>query len=270
MMQPKPLSARDVVALLAHLGDVAERVVLVGGQAVNVWSEFYVAQGRGDELVADAPFVSKDIDFCASRATVQLFAARLPRGRAKLASLDDATPHVGLVRFIDEAGDERQIDFLGAPFGMDAKSIEDASVPLDVLDAQGRPTGHRFRVMHPIDCLESRVHNVVGLAHAYDTPHGRRQLHASIVCAREALKDVLDTPATEAFDPVHAALDLDERIFDLCLRDRHGRVVRQRTGIDPFDAVLADPRLGERFLTVRLPQVRSRLAALRRRLQPLP
>ncbi|MBL8605588.1 MAG: hypothetical protein JNK72_26895 [Myxococcales bacterium] len=86
-----------------------------------------------------------------------------------------------------------------------------------------------------------------------------------MVCARETLKDILDTPASDDFDPVRAALDLNERIFNLCLRDRHGRVVHAQTGIDPFDAVLADPRLGDRFLTVRLPQVRSRLAAQRRK-----
>lgn len=265
-MAAPPLSARDVLALLARLGDVAEQVVLVGGQAVNVWSEFYVAQGRADELIPDAPFVSKDIDFCASRATVQVVAARLPTGRAKFANLDEATPQVGLVQFIDEAGQQRQIDFLGAPFGMETKAITDASVPLDVLDAQGCPTGHRFRVMHPVDCMESRVHNVVGLAHAYDSLHGRKQLRASIVCAREALKDILDMPATESFNPVRAALDLNERIFDLCLRDRHGRVVHARTGIDPFDAVLADPRLGEGFTTTRFPQVCARLATLRAKL----
>lgn len=114
--------------------------------------------------------------------------------------------------------------------------------------------------------MESRVHNVVGLPRDYDTPHGRKQLRASVVCAREALRDVPDTPATDRFDPVRAALDLNERIFDLCLRDRHGKVVHHRTGVDPFDAVLVDRRLGDRFVDVRLPQVRSRLALVRKKL----
>lgn len=267
MALPTPLSARDVLALLARLGDVTEQLVLVGGQAINVWAEFYLAQGRAGELAADAPFVSKDIDFCASRAAMQTFAARLPKARARVATLDDATSQVGLVQFVDEAGQERQIDFLGAPFGMNAKAVAVASIPLDVLDAGGRPTGHRLRVMHPIDCLESRIHNVVGLADAYDTPRGHRQLRAAVVCTREALVDILNTPPTDDFHPVRAVLDLNERIFALCLRDRHGRVVRVRTGIDPFDAVLIDPRLGDRFLTVRLPQVQARLVALRRKVE---
>ena len=43
-MAAPPLTARDVLALLARLGGVVEQVVLIGGQAVNVWSEFYVVQ----------------------------------------------------------------------------------------------------------------------------------------------------------------------------------------------------------------------------------
>lgn len=263
---PPPISARDVLALLARLGDVADRIVLVGGQAVNLWSEFYLAQGRAPELLADAPFTSKDIDFCGSHEAARLFAARVRQGRAKLATLDDATPNVGVVLFVDDGGHERVVDFLGAPFGMKAREVERNSVRLDVLDDAGVSTGTTYRVMHPVDCLESRVHNVAGLADAYDTPRGRRQLHASVICAREALRDIIDTPASDAFDPVRAVLDLDERIFALCHRSAHGRAVFQRTGIDPFDAVLVDPRLGEKFIEYRWPQMRQRLAAQRAKL----
>ncbi len=257
-----------MLALLAAVGEVAEQVTLVGGQAVNVWVEHYRAQGRVPELDGDGLFTSKDVDFCATRDAVRAFAARVPNARVRFPSFDDATPNVGLVLFVDRDGRERVIDFLDVPFGMDAKTVAGGSVPLDVLDAHGRPTGHRFRVMHPVDCMESRVHNVVGLAREYDTPHGRRQLRASVVCAREALRDVLDTPASDRFDPMRAALDLNERIFDLCLRDRRGRVVHQRTGVDPFDAVLVDRRLGDRFVDLRFPQVRERLRLLRAKLPP--
>lgn len=265
MPSPPPLSAGDVLTLLARLGDVAEQVILVGGQAVNVWVEHYRAQERLPELSTAGAFTSKDVDFCAARDVVRSFAARLPKGRAKFPSLDDATPNVGIVIFADDGGYERTIDFLSAPFGMDAAAVQRRSVRYDLYDAEGRSTGHGYRLMHPVDCMESRVHNVVGLAHAYDTPHGRKQLRASVFCAREALKDILDTPTTETFNPVRTVLDLNERIFQFCLHDRNGRVV-VRTGIDPLDAVLIDPRLGARFTDTRVPQVRARLAALRAKL----
>lgn len=69
-----------------------------------------------------------------------------------------------------------------------------------------------------------------------------------MVCAREALKDVLATPAAERFDPVRTALDLNERLCRLWHANAHRQVVLQRTGIDPFDVVLVDPQLGKKFI----------------------
>lgn len=261
-----PLSLDEVLALLGTLGELGERVVLIGGQAISFWADHYVRLGRAPEISTDAPLTSKDIDFCGPRDVVPLFARRLRGGRARLATLDDATPNVGVIRYLDDAGYERVIDFLGAPFGMTAAGVQRDAVPVALRTREGVATGHHVLVMHPLACLESRVHNVVGLAHAYDTPHGRRQLRAAVVCAREALKDVIATPAAERFDPVRTALDLNERLFHLCHANAHGRVVLQRTGIDPFDAVLVDPRLGEKFFERRLPQMRERLARLRGKL----
>lgn len=256
----------DVQALLGRLGDLADQIVLVGGQAVNVWSEHYLAQGRAPDLVQCAPFTSKDVDFCGpSRAAITL-ASRVHKGRARVATIDDHTPNVAAVTFVDDGGHERVIDVLSAPFGMNGREVLRRSLPLQVLDEDGAPSGLHFRVMHPLDCLESRVHNVIGLPNAYDTPRGRNQLRAAVVCAREALKDTLDAPEVPGFEPVRATLGLNERIFALCLRDRNGRVVQQRTGVDPFDAVNDDERLGELFLKRRLPQMRERLAALRKKL----
>ena len=57
---------RDIAPLLAKLSDVA--IVLVGGQAVGFWVELYAH--RVPELLRDAPYTSKDIDFCGDRRAV--------------------------------------------------------------------------------------------------------------------------------------------------------------------------------------------------------
>jgi hypothetical protein len=217
------------------------------------------------ELGIDAPFTSKDIDFCGPRSVVPDVAARLHRGRWRQATLDDATPNVGVVEFEDSTGNRRLIDFLGDPFGMRAADVLRTSVVVDLDDEAGNPTGHQVRVMDPVACMESRVHNVAGLPAQYDTLHGRKQLRASVSCARESLKDVLDIPAGGGFEPVRATLDLNERIFSLCCH-RHGQLVQQRTGIDPFNAVLVDPRLGEKFVERRWPQMQRHLVAQRAKL----
>ncbi len=75
--------------------------MLVGGQAVNFWASFY--QGRVPALAREAPFTSKDIDFCGDERAVRDCAERLG-GTPRVATFDDATPNTGTVVFIDGAG----------------------------------------------------------------------------------------------------------------------------------------------------------------------
>jgi hypothetical protein len=123
-------------------------------------------------------------------------------------------------------------------------------------DDAGKPTGARFRVMHPERCMESRVHNVAGLP-GYGTPRALDQLQASIVCTREFVSDLL------AAGRVRPALDLAERIFHLCHDHLHGRAVHARYGIDPFVAVVPGSHLPTAFNEVRYPQMVSMLKARR-------
>jgi hypothetical protein len=59
--QPRPIS--DFAALLA----TKEPVLLVGGQAVNLWALYY--ESRTIEL---APFVSRDVDVLGDRETLKV------------------------------------------------------------------------------------------------------------------------------------------------------------------------------------------------------
>lgn len=251
----RPLSYRDVEAMLIRLGDSTSGVVLVGGQAVNFWAEHYLPQAA--ELAIHAPYTSKDIDFCGTRAAVADCARRLG-GRAVLPIDFDPTPNSGQVVFMDDTGIERIIDFLVHPFGLGASDVLRTSLPVEVLDDKGNPTGARFRVMHPERCMESRIHNVVGLP-GYDTPRSLAQLRASVVCAREFLRDLL------AAGRVRPSLDLAERIFHLCHGHPRGREIYGRHDVDPFSAVFPDPRLPAAFNDVRYPQMMAQLAARRTR-----
>lgn len=247
------LSYRDVEALLRRLGDSVSSIVLIGGQAVNFWAEQYM--GRAPELGAHGPYTSKDVDFCGSRASLVECARRLG-GRALLPADFDPTPNSGQLLFLDDAGAERVIDFLVQPFGLDAADVLRTSLPIEVLDDAGQPTGARFRVMHPERCLESRVHNVIGLP-GYGSPRALAQARAAVVCAREFLRDLL------AAGRVRPALDLVERIFHLAHDHPRGRAIHERYAIDPFSAVFPDPRLPSEFNERRYPQMVARLAERR-------
>src|SRR4051794_30645620 len=71
---------------------------------------------------------------------------------------------------------------------------------------------------------------------------GRKQLRASIHCAHQFLRDVLDG-RMEADDPVRAAMKLSERVFRFATRDRKAKELFRTHGVDPADVLLDDERL---------------------------
>ena len=213
------LSYLDVRPIVAKIADLGRELVLVGGQAVNFWASYY--EHRVQELALEAPFTSKDIDFCGDERTVRICAERLG-GKARVATFDDATPNSGTVVFVDAAGVTRTLDVVSVPFGLDRDEVHATAVPVEVLDEGGAVTGARFYVIHPVLSMESRVHNVIGLASSYDTEQGRKQLRASILCAREFLRDVLEG-GMDADDPVRIVMKLSERVFRFATRDRDAK-----------------------------------------------
>jgi hypothetical protein len=253
----------DVRPILAKVADLERDLVLVGGQAVNFWASYY--EDRIPQLAVEAPFTSKDIDFCGDQRAVRICAERLD-GTARLPTIDDATPNSGTVVFVDAAGITRTLDVLSAPFGLDAAEVHATTLPVEILDDGGAVTGVSFYVMHPVLCMESRVHNVAGLAWPYDTERGRKQLRASILFAREFMRDVLDC-RIEAETPVRTVMKLNERIFRFSTRDHHAKEVYRSRDVDPAAAIVDDARFPAAFRDTRLPQMRELLAA-RQRLTP--
>ncbi len=153
--QPPPLAFADVKPILSRLERIADSVVLVGGQAVNFWAELYAP--RVPAIDGEAPFTSKDIDFCGDVRAVRICADRLG-GTSRIATMDDHTPNAGVVTFIDDLGVKRTIDFLDAPLGLRADEVRRLAIPAEILDAAGKPAGPPFLIMHPVQVMESRVH----------------------------------------------------------------------------------------------------------------
>lgn len=244
MADAPPLTYQDTVRILARMQGLAHPIVLVGGQAVNFWANYYA--NRVPELRAEAPYTSKDIDFQGSHAAVEECAQRLG-GTAHLATLDDpGTPNTGVVRFVDDDDHLRSIDFLLMPAGLEEREVVETSFPATVVGDAASPT---FRVLHPILTLRSRVHNVAYLQ-GYQTPLALIQLRAAILCAREYVSETLDDDAPKI------ALRAIERIYKTA-RYRGGAKTFARHGSDPFDAIPTDPRLPAKFLTERYPRMRA-------------
>jgi hypothetical protein len=113
--------------------------------------------------------------------------------------------------------------------------------------------------MHPERCMESRVHN--SALPSKQTDLAWRQLRASILCANAFSQLLLDERGEAA---VRDVLNLNERIFRFAQQARCAHLALDM-GIEVFDAVLDDERLPEKFRTIRLPQMRQHVQALRQR-----
>jgi hypothetical protein len=253
-----PIRPDEVRRILRELAPLSEdrRMILIGGQAVAFWSAFFDVEAPASE--SDL-FTSADIDFEGAAQTARR-AGQILRGNVQVPTIDTHTPNTALVTFIDSDGIEREIDFLSAPYGLTGQDVRDTAIRLFVQNPDGPDAP--IWVMHPERCMESRVHNVVGLKQA-----GRvaiDQLRRSVACAQQFSLFLLDSPGEDVEVRIRAVLNLNERVFKRC-RTRPFRDVFFDHEIDPFDAVLVDPRLPDRFQKVRYPQMRMQLEDQRKR-----
>lgn len=259
MREKPPLRPEEVRRILRELAPLSEdrRIVLVGGQAVAFWAAFFKLKPRSAEQEI---FTSKDIDFEGAARTARK-AGELLNGEVRIPTIDDHTPNTGIVLFEDSEGEMREIDFLIAPYGLDGRDVRDSAVRLSVSNPGGLDLP--VWVMHPERCMESRVYNVVDLRQA-----GRiamDQLRRSVVCAKEFSRFLLNDEGVAEAERVRAVLRLNERIYRKCLKDRAFRRVVFDHDVDPFDAVLVDDRLPERFREKRYPQMVEQITYRRRR-----
>jgi hypothetical protein len=87
----------------------------------------------------------------------------------------------------------------------------------------------------------------------------------SVVCAKEFSRFLLNEEGVAEAERIRAVLRLNERIYRKCLKDRAFRQVVFDHDVDPFDAVLVDDRLPERFREKRYPQMVKQITERRRR-----
>ncbi len=252
---PPPLRLEEAQRIIARIEEIVRerRVVLVGGQAVAIWTA-YLHRRLTDRLIAQV--VSSDLDFLGNADDVQR-AGKLLEGTVRVSRWEDRTTLAGVAMFLDSDGHERRLDFMTSVYGMKSEDVRNTAIEIDLFIDENRQLP--IWVMHPERCMESRVHN--SELPNKQTDLAWRQLRASILCARAFSQFLLDERGDAA---VRDVLNLNERIFRFAEEDRSARLALERE-IEVFDAVLDDERLPEKFRTIRLAQMRDRIRTLRQR-----
>jgi hypothetical protein len=252
-----PLRSEEVRRVISALAPLTRKtdIVLIGGQALAFWSARFADPSGEISVVA-----SKDIDFEGS-ADAARTAATLLDAKVMIPSPVEPSPITGVVTFTDADGFDRTLDFIGAPRGLDADDVRETAIRVDLDASPAQPVRASLWVMHPERCMESRIYNTIELQRVDQL--GLDQLRVSVPIARRWSEAILSDEALDHERRPRAVLTLNERIFDRCCDDRCFRAVYDRYGIDPFQAVLLDPRLPQGFPDKRYPQMVRRLESLR-------
>lgn len=196
--------------VLRWLERAGEDLTLVGGQSVALW-----------EHLLGLPVLTEtvDIDFLGDAAQAQELADALGYD-CRIPDRCDPTPNTAIL--VDDAG-VVVADFLAFVAGLNETDILRRRLPI-VMES-----GHAFYVLHPFDCLASRLANIA-LIPSKRAPRGFDQLNAAIRVCRAYLSQLAQESKSDE------AIKMANRIFDLALTDTGKRVFFGQ-GIDLLDAL---------------------------------
>lgn len=242
---------KDVVATL--LAAAGEDLVLVGGQALSLWMDRY-----GVEMPKAFSFVSRDVDFLAPSAADAESVRRLARtlGGRTVFPLKRAALTSLVGQAVKEVSEEEvyNVDVLHKMWG--AKSdVRDRAV------LSGEAPS-RFRVLHPLDVLKSRLDNLYGLKEKQNEL-GMAQLRAAIEVAQAFQREAAATEkAASAKRPTTLRY---VGFIEKLATDDAGKKVASRYGIHVADAIEPAAVPTRDFREKRLPQLGKLMSPARRR-----
>lgn len=210
-MEGEPLLPPEIAVKIAHAISNIE-AVLIGGQAVNFWAEFYSAEVP--QLAQFGPYASKDIDFYGFKNAAAELAAKLG-GRVFVPTLDDHnTPNTALIKAVID-GHTVTIDFLNSVLGIHRRRFRAVLFGM-IVDVAGQQQQFRIKIMHPVDCLISRVTNILHPAIMRSDQFAIRQLYAAHWILRHYVRKAIEAN--------------DDSEVNLCLRDLHHFLLKDEYG----------------------------------------
>jgi len=234
-----PRPPGDFASVLA----TAEPLLLVGGQAVNLWALYY--EDRTRDL---APFVSRDADVLGDRETLEAL-GKLAGAKPQFFPLKPPSNEVGVVIAKDTAGAPLLIEVLRYVHGASNEELREPAYLFALGENQAR-----VQVPGPIALLRAKVANLVDLKQT-----GRQDGRHVLILARvlPAYLGDLRVSAREGRMTERRFVDFLEQLLAVVVSP-NGRKACTELGIDPrkFFAGLSADGLAkvESFLAKRLPR----------------
>ena len=242
------LSSDEVRQILENS---SEDAVLVGGQALALWSEIYHVLPP-DELSGG---ISADIDFIGSVRAAKAVGRALNSsgGSWKLHEVEpgDATPQTAKLSLTEKDEGYKEIDFLGSIVGVSTDRVKTRAVEMRL---PGLSRG--VKIIHPLDLLASRLHNLADIPEKRGAP-GAAQARLAISVVRAFISEALSTQEE------HDVFPFVEEVRRIALNKKLGRVYYEY-GFHVLSAVPVELFKNEDFLSERWPQIQALVAEQRK------
>lgn len=162
------LKPEDAAALIVQTR--SDHAVLIGGQAVAFWIQYFRIQAR-------LPALTGDIDYLGTKAEAKRVSARLKiRHQLKTATLDEHTPNSAVLSVeMNGYPEPVLIDYLASIIGLESEAIEKSAVVIEF-------EGESLRILHPLHLLQSKIWNLYRLE-SKRTPEGVEQARLAVEIA---------------------------------------------------------------------------------------
>lgn len=233
--------------VLDQLVGVAGTDVLIGGQALAFWVEYY-----GVEVQQDLDAISRDVDFLTvspiSHASLHRYGDVL-KGEVFVHAPNRMTALVGQAYKAVSEQELLNVDVMWTVIGLEPERVRRNAVRAQRGDAL-------FLVMHPMDVLRSRLANVHQLPHKADEK-GLMQLTLAIGVVRQHLRTLATQSAPDEIASGRSPLQPMVSELERLALDGAGRKVAKRHHVYVADAI--DPTVipAGAFWEKKWPQLRA-------------
>ena len=241
MPNQRQLSLQDVYHYMGAVETPGE-AILVGGQALNYWALKYAHKER--DISAYQPFTSSDIDFIGG----QDIAAQLSEawnGELAIPNIDENTPNTAVVCVPVPNDDPILIDFLIGIIGVDEARASKTAAQIKI-----PKTNKTIKILHPLYCLTSQLHNVYGQLNRRESDNGQYHVNRAKLAVH-----VLQAYLNESLQhSSRSAYNVIEELEEIA-RSAVALKANLLDHIDIMQAIPHEGQLSKEFLEKRLPQI---------------
>jgi len=231
------------------LSSISEDAILVGGQALSVWSSYYDIH-YSDHVFVGA--ISDDADFLGSRSDIRSIASGT-KGKSHFTPQHMISALVGQVTIPLNSDEFVNVDVLHSIIGIDAEEVRQRASKF-TYKSQVSEKEYTFFIMHPLDVLKSRVENLAQLREKQNV-EGIEQVRIAIAVASAFIKEVALNSAQES------VLKQIETVAGIA-NSTGGKKVRKEFGVSFIEAIPIEVVTNQNFINIRWQRMQQELSSL--------